>query len=477
MDVSQQHILVVDDNKKYARQLAENLQDLWCVDVVFCEKEFARIFAPYKYDLVFLDLRLKKGKEGLDLLDHIISEDPSAAVIVISGYGDIATAVETLQKGAKTFLEKDKVSFEEIKIRAEHVLKENAAERRILQLEASQGIDEIIGDSPEISKIRELIQLVGQDGQTSVLVRGETGTGKELVARAIHRIGFRKQGPFVPVSLSDNLNTVTSVLFGHEKGAFTDARSKHYGCFEQAHKGVLFMDEIGDLPTDVQVKLLRVIDQRSFRRMGGKVDIQVDFQLVSATNRPLEALVEKGSFRSDLYYRVKGFVIQLPSLRERGSDIPLLAQYFLHQLNSRGRTTANSFSSDAIALLTNYKWPGNVRELKSVIESASLRSKIEGNKKIIADHIQPLLLEQEIINIKQYKGNVFKTLAETELAMIEEALLKTAGKKTQACKLLHYPNRYAMLRRVQNILKNPKNLDLFDKFPEVKKAYQRQVDK
>jgi len=476
MNVNNKHILVVDDNKTYARQLAESLQEFWSVEIAFSEKEFNKKFVPYKFDLIFLDLRLKKGREGIDLLQHIIAEDPSAAVIVISGYGDIAIAVEVLQKGAKTFLEKPKVSFEEIKIRAEHVFKENTAERRIRQLEASLETDEIIGDDSKILKTRELIQLVGEDGQASVLIRGETGTGKELVAKAIHRVGIRKKRPFVSVSLSDNTSTITSVLFGHEKGAFTDAKSKHYGCFEQAHKGILFLDEIGDLPSDVQTKLLRVIEQKTFRRMGGNVDIHVDFQLISATNRPLEELIDNGKFREDLYYRFKGFGIQLAPLRERGSDIPLLAQYFLHQIYSHGRTPAKKFATNAIQLINDYSWPGNVRELKSVIESASLRCRLEGKEKITLEHIKPLLMEKRLTNQELSSDDVFKVLADTELAMIEKALLQTGSKKTKAWKLLNYPDRYSMLRRVKNILKNPSHLSLFEKYPEVKKAYYKQFE-
>ena len=468
MTVTNTHILVVDDDKDYASDLKECLAEIGKVDVVYSEEGFRKAFSPYRYDLILLDLRLREGKEGLDLLEYIIEEDPSSVVIVISGYGDIATAVEALQKGAKTFLEKGKVSPQEIRIRVEHALKESAAERRIRQLEASQETGEIVGDDPKIQKIKDLIKLVGQDGETTVLIRGETGTGKELVARAIHRIGVRSQAPFVGVALADNPDTVTSELFGHEKGAFTGAGARHHGYFEQAHKGVLFMDEIGDMPGDIQVKLLRVIDQKTFRRMGGVKDISVDVQVVTATNRPLEEMIKDGRFREDLYYRLKVFEIHLPPLRERRVDIPILAEYFLHELRKKGRTPAKGFSDDALDLMLQYKWPGNVRELKSVVESVALRCRLERITNPARGHLEPLLFSRDRALLPK-KDDIFESLAETELRMIENAMIKTGGKKTEAWKLLKYRDRFSMLRRVKRIIKEYP--ELVEQFPEVRRNY------
>jgi DNA-binding NtrC family response regulator len=469
MNVSNAHILIVDDDRDYVLELKDSLKEIGEVEAVHSVEGFRKVFAPYRYDLILLDLRLREGKEGLDLLSYIIEEDPSSVVIVISGYGDIATAVEALQKGAKTFLEKGKVSPQEIRMKVEHALKESAAERRIRQLEASQETDEIIGDDPKIQKIRDLIRLVAQDGETTVFIRGETGTGKELVARGIHRVGVRKDGPFVSVALTDiNPETITSELFGHEKGAFTGAVGRHHGYFEQAHKGVLFMDEIGDLPQDIQIKLLRVLDQKRFRRMGGKEDISVDVQMVTATNRPLEEMIKDGRFREDLYYRLKVFEIHLPPLRERRSDIQLLAEYFLHQIRSKGRTPAKGFTDDAGGMMLTYRWPGNVRELKSVVESAALRCRLEGIERISKKHIVPLLMSQEM-SAGETEGDISRALAEHELKMVETALIRSGGKKTEAWKLLNYPNRFSMLRRVKKIMNEYP--EIADKFPELKKRY------
>lgn len=462
------NIIIVDDDPEYALALKNSLLELGAVEVVCSEEEFWSAYSPYKYDLILLDLRLKQGKEGLDLLEYIIDEEPLAVVIVISGYGDIATAVEALHKGAKTFLEKDKVTPEEIKVRAEHTLKESEADRRIRQLEASQEIDEIVGDDPKIQKVRDLINLVAQDGETTVLIRGETGTGKELVARAIHRIGIRSEGPFVAVALSDNPETITTELFGHEKGAFTGAISRHYGYFEQAHKGLLFLDEIGDLPIEIQIRLLRVFDTKIFRRMGGNKDISVNVQVVTATNRSLEEMIEAGKFRKDLYYRLKVFEIHLPPLKERILDAPLLAEYFLNQLGKNGRTPATGFYQEATQLMLDYEWPGNVRELKSAVESAALRCRLEGSKKVKRRHLEPLLLGKESTVISG-DSDINKRLAETELKMVERALIETGGKKTEAWKLLGYQNRFSMLRRVKKILEQYP--ELAEEYPEVKKGY------
>ena len=243
MDVTNTHILIVDDDKDYAIDLKKSLVEIGKVDVVHSEEGFKTVFSPYKqeYDLIFLDLRLREAKEGLDLLEDIIGEDPLSVVIIISGYGDIATAVEALEKGASTFLEKDKVTPHEIRIRAEHAIKESLQERRIRQLERSREIDEFVGDDPKIQKIKELINGVAQDGETTILIRGETGTGKELVAKVIHRLGIRSRGPFVTTALVEkNSETITSELFGHEKGAFTGAVVRQYGCFEEAQREFFF---------------------------------------------------------------------------------------------------------------------------------------------------------------------------------------------------------------------------------------------
>lgn len=463
------HILIVDDDRDYALELKNALLDVGEIDLAHSVEQFHLLFSPYRYDLILLDLRLKEGKEGLELLDYISGEDPRSVVIIISGYGDIPTAIEALQKGAQTFLEKGKVSPQEIRIRIEHALVESERERYIRHLERSQEIEELIGKDPKIEKVRQQIDIAAQNGNTTVLVTGETGTGKELVARAMHRIGIRKKGPFVVTPLVEkNPETITSELFGHEKGAFTGAVSRRFGCFEEAHKGILFLDEIGDLPLDIQTKLLRVLDQKTFRRMGGNKDIKVDIQVVSATNRHLKEMINEGTFREDLYYRINTFEIYLPPLRERQGDIPLLAVYFLNQLRKKGTTTAGGFSDDTVELMLDYQWAGNVRELQSVVMRAALMAKHDGKKKISRDYLEPALFTRDGFS-QARERNIHKALAETELRMVENALIMSGGRKTEAWKLLEYRNRFSMLRRVKRIL--GQYPDMASKFPEVMRNY------
>jgi DNA-binding NtrC family response regulator len=464
-------ILIVDDDKKYADHLQRALSDLGHVDIAVSEAEFLTAFAPYKYDLVLLDLRLREGKEGLDLLDAIIEEDPLSAVIIISGYGDIATAVEALKRGARTFLEKGKISPEEIKLRVEHTLKEMVQERRIRQLERAQETDEIIGEDPKVHRVREQIAIAAQNGETTVLILGETGTGKELVARAIHRTGVRSAGPFFPVSLVEKgPETITSELFGHEKGAFTGSVERRFGYFEEAHKGILFLDEIGDLTPEIQAKLLRVLDQKTFRRMGGKRDIQVDVQVLTATNRPLQELIREGRFREDLYYRLNPFEITLPPLRERRGDIGLLAVYFLNQLRKKGTTTATALTDEALDVLANSVWRGNIRELHSVILRAALECNHERGTRVTKRHIEPHCMPGENpLAMSSKEDGIFRVLADTELHLVEKALSQAGGKKTVAWKMLGYPDRFSMLRRVKRILKEYP--DIAERYQEVKKSY------
>ncbi|MEO5358133.1 MAG: sigma-54 dependent transcriptional regulator [Nitrospirae bacterium YQR-1] len=468
MDVQNPNILIVDDDKEYALGLKKQLGDIGAIDVVHTKNEFGKKFRPHKYDLILLDLRLKEEKEGLDLLDYIMEEDSTTAVIVMSGYGDIATAVTALKKGARTFIEK-RISPNELKLTIQHTIREALTERKIKNLESKIGKEELIGEDPQIHQIRKTIDLVAQDGETTVLIRGETGTGKELVARAIHKSGIRKDGPFISVALTDmNTETIISEIFGHEKGAFTGATDKHLGYFEQAHKGMLFIDEIGELPLDLQVKLLRVMDNKKFRRMGGTKEIEVDVQVITATNQPLEELIKEQKFRKDFYYRLNVFEIVLPPLRQRPNDITLLANYFLHLLYGKGRTTANSFSETAVNLMLNHKWLGNVRELKAVVESAAIRCKLEAAKQITIRHLSQFLINYENSVGQESNDDVIRVSAEKEIELIERALKKSVWKKTLASELL-YNDRFKLTRRVKKFLQDYP--DILDRFPEVKKMF------
>lgn len=463
-------ILVIDDDKNFIEQVRPVLERAGRVVVGYSEGDFYKLFRPYQFDLVLLDLRLQEEKEGLELLRYALEEDPSVPVIVITAYGSVDTAIEALQAGARTYIQKNKITDTELLAIVERFIQEKKAQEKIEALLKEKEKISFVGEDPKIKEALRLAQTAAEDGETSVLIRGETGTGKELVARFIHQTGRRKEGPFVNVAISAlNKETLASELFGHERGAFTGATQRHIGYFEQAHRGVLFLDEIGELDPDVQKKLLRVLETHTIRRLGGTRDIELDFQLVTATNAPLEKMVEKGLFRRDLYYRLKVLEIKLPPLRERKSDILLLAEYFLKQLQEKGRTEAQSFSEEAKQIFLNYFWPGNVRELKHTVEYAALRARLSRSSVITRAHLPTDFKTNSKYFEIQERQDIKKILAETELHYIQEALEKCSWKKTEAWKLLGYPNRFTMLRRVKRIFADYPELKL--NFPEVAKMY------
>jgi len=456
------HILIIDDDKKFVERVKNALAHLGKITAGYNEGDFYALFRPHVYDLLLIDMRLKEEKEGLELLKYAREEDPAVPVVVITAYASVDTAIEALQTGAKTYIQKEKVLETELVAIVERYIQEKKANERIEFLLKERGKIHIVGEDSKIKAVLKLCRLAAEDGESSVLIRGETGTGKELIARFIHETGKRKEGPFVAVAISSlNKDTITSELFGHEKGAFTGANSRHQGYFEQAHKGVLFLDEIGDLSLDVQKMLLRVLETKTFRRLGGKQDIEVDIQLLTATNAPLEKMVEQGSFRSDLYYRLKVIEIVLPPLRERKNDIMLLAEYFLKDLYKKGRTTAKRFSSDVEQVFLQFHWPGNVRELKNVVERAGLMAKLGMSEIITLAHLPNDLSPKKI---RKEVNNVEKILAETELIHIQDALGKTGWKKTEAWRILGYKNRFILRRRVVKI---------FNKFPEFAEVYRK----
>lgn len=457
------NIFLIDDDPDFVKWVRKALKGRMCVTAGYGKEDFYRLFTPYKYDLVLLDLRLKKNKEGLDLLRYIKEEDPLVPVIVITAYASIDTAVEALQNGAITYIEKKKISERELLLLVERLIEEKRAKERIEALLREKERLAIVGESPKIKRALQLAKTAAEDGESTVLIRGETGTGKELIARFIHETGKRREGPFVSVAISAlNRETLSSELFGHEKGAFTGAYQKHTGYFEQAHRGVLFLDEIGELDLNVQKMLLRVLETHTLRRLGGTKDIKLDFQLVTATNAPLEEMVDKGLFRRDLYYRLKVVEIVLPPLRERKEDIKLLADYFLKALKKKGRTEAEEFSDEVIRIFLDYPWPGNVRELKHVVEFAALRAKLTQSPKIFKSHLPENLQNESPLPSSETPLNIQKILAEMELSYIEKALKKTSWKKKEAWKLLGYSSRFAMTRRIKK---------WFKKFPELEQKY------
>jgi DNA-binding NtrC family response regulator len=449
-------VLVVDDKPAEIRDVLEQLSAHFEV-VVAEDIGKARNEVASDFKAVLLDVRLdsddQENREGLTFLAETRKAFPFLPVIMFSGFAGVSTAVEAMKAGAVDFLQKSEASPEQVVRLLRQAIKRANLERRVRQLEdelQQHESFEFIGEDPKLAEVRRQIELVAQDGTSSVLLRGETGTGKSLVARAIHRQGWRKEGPFVAVALvSLNASTLTSELFGHEKGAFTGADSRRIGFIEEANSGVLFLDEIGELPSDVQLMLLRFLDDHVIRRLGASREIQVDLQLVAATNAPLEKLVASRTLRSDLYYRLKAMTIELPPLRERRGDIGTLASLFLKRVAEAGRTTATAFSHEALALLEEHPWPGNVRELKYAVESAALHAKRENAQLLATRHLSPELREGKgRPPISAVKGSIDEALAIFELEQIAATLESCDKNGEEARRLLGYKHRSTMWRRV-----------------------------
>ena len=479
---SKSKILIVDDDPEYTKSLYSILQRDFSVitAVSFGEAKELLLSSP---DLALIDIRLHDGdmnnKEGIDILRFIKREMPTIPVVMMTAYSDIDTAVEAMKLGAADFIQKAKMDIREFRKAIQNVLERTRLERKVSVLEEDlHRIEpwEIVGNSPRILETKGLADMTGRDGQTTVLIRGETGTGKELVARVIHRIGVRKREPFIPVAIASLSPTIIeSELFGHEKGAFTGADKRKMGYIEKANGGILFLDEIGDLNQEIQLKLLRFLDNRVFSRVGSTDEIHIDLQLLAATNMDLEKAVEKGTFRADLYYRLKTVQVFLPTLVERTEDISILAYHFLGFFREQGRTKIEDISDHAMRLLEQYDWPGNVRELKNCIERAIIFAKRGGysqiNQEVLPHEIQSphSVSGKSQINLPDDGVNIAEELARIELAYIEAALKMVGGKKTEAWRLLGYNDRFALRRRARLLLGGFSYLA--DEFPYLKHEY------
>ena len=365
-------LLLVDDEESFRKLVGKELARAgYQVTTAGGLQEAREILVKRSFHLVLLDVRMPDGS-GLDLLAEIKEGSPSTEVVMLTAYGTVEEAIRAMKQGALDFLTKPCKLVELEAVLEKAVQKQNlqrshnALEREVERLQPSE---RFIGNA---SQIRELLNLVARVAETesTVLIRGESGVGKELVARAVHRQSPRSRQPFVVVdcaSLHENL--LQSELFGHEKGAYTGAIRLKYGLFEVADRGTVFLDEIGELTPQLQVKLLRVIETGIFRRVGGTADIKVDVRVIAATNRSLESMMKDGQFREDLYYRLNVFSIHIPPLRERRDDIPVLAAHFVRHSAIVPKRSA-VVSEEAMAVLRRYAWPGNVRELENVIERA-----------------------------------------------------------------------------------------------------------
>lgn len=371
-------ILIVDDERGQREILQTILEgERYKTTAAGGGREALKLLEEREYDVILTDLKMQ-GMSGMELLERLLADDPQQCIIMMTAHGTVDSAVEAMKKGAFDYLEKPlerdtllltlRRSVERVRL-----LKENRALHK--KLEETGAIPDIIGEHPKMKEVFRIVTKIAPTAST-VLIQGDSGTGKELVASAIHEGSPRADKPFFAINCAAIPETLMeSELFGHEKGAFTGASSREIGIFEAADGGTVFLDEIGEMSVAMQAKLLRAIQAKEIRRVGGKVNIPVDVRIVSATNRDLEAEIRKGNFREDLFYRLNVIRINLPPLRERGSDIAALADFFVGKY--REGTGVKGLSRAALKLLMTYSWPGNVRQLESVIERGVLMAEGE----------------------------------------------------------------------------------------------------
>lgn len=445
-------VLVADDEENLRLVLKTLLKrNGYEVETAGSGEEALALVESFGPDFVLTDVRMPR-MGGLDLLSTLRAKGNEATVIVMSAYGSNDLAIEAMKSGAYDYVSKpfkpDEIVLALRKAEERELLRrENRALREEIRKE--HRFEDILAKSGKMQQIFRTISKVA-DYKTTVLITGESGVGKELVARAIHRRGARAGGPFVPVNcgaIPENL--LESELFGHKRGAFTDAVHDRRGLFEEANGGTLFLDEIGELPLSLQVKLLRVLEDERIRRLGESKDVQVDVRIVAATHRDLAQETNAGRFREDLFYRLNVLPIVVPALRERREDIPLLIDHFVARNNVRLGTQIRGLDSEARRLLYEYSWPGNVRELENTVERAMVLA--EGDQITAADLSERVRDARDPVKLQLSSGelSVKKTTRYIEEVLIRRALQKTKGNRTRAAELLEISHR-ALLYKIKD---------------------------
>jgi DNA-binding NtrC family response regulator len=439
----QERMLIVEDEPDLAQVFAEVLtMEGYDVSAAVDGETAMQMISDNTYHLALIDLYLPKA-DGFQVLAHLQRVSSSTSAIVMTGHGSIESAVEAMKKGAVDYITKP-VTFDQLRIVVKKALdvQRLQQENRFLrqQLKSKYRFENIVGTSWAMHQVFQLIEKVA-DAESTVLVLGESGTGKELVARAIHFNSHRAEKPLIPVNcgaIPESL--LESELFGHERGAFTGAARTRMGRFELAHGGTIFLDEVGDMSPALQVKLLRVLQEHTFERVGGTKSIRVDVRILAATNRNLEDSIARGEFREDLYYRLSVIPLTLPPLRERKEDIPLLLQHFMDQFNRMRNRTLQGFSSTALPMLIHYHWPGNVRELENLVD----RLVVLKGQGIIEPEDLPEKMRlawthapaASVLEIPEQGFCLDIAVREFERELISRALQKADGVKNKAAQLL-----------------------------------------
>jgi two-component system response regulator PilR (NtrC family) len=444
MAEGQKHLLIVDDESALREAIAERLADHgFIVEQADSGEQALQRLTDFAFDILITDLRLP-GIDGGKVIDAALERYPELIAIVITGYGTVKDAVEAIKQGAADFITKP-FQFDALL----HVLRSALEQRRLKsenaylrsQLEDRYRIDGLVGHSRVMRELFQLLETVAATSST-VLITGETGTGKELAARAIHHNSPRRTNRFIALNCSAIPETLLEAeLFGHVRGAFTGAVGTRQGRLEQAHKGTLFLDEVATMSPALQAKLLRVLQEREFERVGDSHTVKIDVRVIAATHSDLARMVADGSFREDLFYRLNVIPVQLPPLRERREDIPLLVQHFLQKLSAESGRTSVTISQDALRRLMAHPWPGNIRQLENAIERALAFS--QGRSQIDVQDLtgdiqqQTPAADSSEVWFPDEGLDLARHIEAIELALIRRSLERTQGNKRQAAKLLN----------------------------------------
>ncbi len=436
-----ENLLIVDDEAHTREGLELALEDEFEVFCASSAEEAAHALNHEEFKVVLTDLRMP-GESGMKVVDFAIRHPSNPLCIMMTAYGEVDVAVEAMKRGAFDFLPKP-VNLEQLELIIKRGLKERKLESENFQLHGRLDkkfhFDGIMGNSPALESVTEKVKLVGPSKAT-VLLTGETGTGKELFAQSIHQNSDRSRMPFVAVHCAAlPANLLESELFGHEKGAFTGATERRIGRFESASGGTLFLDEIGEIDPSTQVKLLRFLESKSIERLGSSKTLELDVRLVCATNRNLYKMVKNGDFREDLYYRLNVVTIELPPLRERGDDLPLLLSHFLKTYSAENGFESPQLSQEAQSILQNYSWPGNVRELRNFCENLVV---LQRGKEITPYDLDPRFTALNLSDdYEQAASNSTLSVEENEKRLLRNALVQANGNRTKAAELMGISRR------------------------------------
>lgn len=461
------HILIVDDDKSMRYSLTKLFtKEGHQVTAAENGEEALTLVEEREFDLVLMDIKMP-GMSGLEALREMKAHNPKLVVIIMTAFSTTSTAIEAIKLGAYDYIIKP-FDIDQLKDLARKALEVSASMKNLVSTEifkdTTEAVETIIGRSKPMQEIYKLIGRVAESDAT-VLLRGESGTGKELVAKAIYHHSLRSNKPFIAVNCAAIPDTLLeSELFGHEKGAFTDATHLRIGKFEQANNGTIFLDEIGDMSLATQAKILRILQEKECQRVGGSETIKVDVRLIVATNRDLEGLIADHKFREDLYYRLNVVKITMPPLRERAEDIPLLVKYFIARFNKAQKKKISNISEPAIKKLTAHSWPGNVRELENAVKRAMVVSK----KPVLGPEDFHLEAKEQAVRaeggqperLRQIADSIFREIAagkdagkdimqEIEKHIIEQALQSTGGNQLKAAKLLMM-NRNTLRKKIED---------------------------